>query len=128
MEELNDFTALISFYMKSARYRIPQENDPYSTQILLATFYLSKMSTTQTAISLSMLSIVKILLYQLFILQKNRMSLCKRRIFLMTKTEHWSISIHFLIFKLVFFCIIFSCSYIWIMCVCVRHNAVCTST
>lgn len=61
--------------MKSARYRIPQQNGPYLTQIILATLYLSKMSITQTAISLSMLSIVKILSYQLFILQKNSASL-----------------------------------------------------
>lgn len=60
-EGLNDFTVLISSYMKSARYRIPLENSPYLTQIILATLYLSKMSTIQTAISLIMLLIFKIL-------------------------------------------------------------------
>lgn len=114
--------------MKSARYRIPQENYPYLTQIILATLYLSKMSTTQTAISLIMLLIFKILLYQLFILQKNCISLCKQWIFSMTKTEYWSISIPFLIFRLMFFCIIFSCSHIWVVHVCAGHNAGCTST
>lgn len=73
------------------------------------------MITTQTAVSLSMLSIVKILLYQLLILQQNSISLCKWWIFSMSKTEYWSISIPFVIFKLVFFCIIFPCSHIWVV-------------
>lgn len=91
-----DFTVLISFYMESARYWIPQENGPYLTQIILATLYLSKMSTTQTAISLSMLSIVKILLFQLFILQKNSASLCVNgESFQWSKLEHFNPFLNF---------------------------------
>lgn len=43
------YTVLISCYLKSARYQIPQKNGPYSTQIILETLYLPKMSITQSS-------------------------------------------------------------------------------
>lgn len=43
------YTLLISCYTKHARYQIPHKSGPYSTQIIVATFYFTKMSVTQSS-------------------------------------------------------------------------------